>query len=97
MHHFHRLQADKHNIIEKRNQGDNFRLRAATEKQQSHSDFRSRTATIYEVNEGRWMEEMRGRIGEEKRKYLRLVGGVQDQDDRAIQAGCGDSSAVSIG
>jgi hypothetical protein len=30
------------------------------------------------------MEEMRGRIGE-KRKYLRLVGGVQDQDDRAIQ------------
>ena len=75
MHQFHRLQADKDNIIEKRNQGDNYRL--CSWQHVRGKDPATETAEPFRLpisygddlrSESRQMEEMRGRIGEEKRK-----------------------------
>ena len=75
MRRFHRLQADKDNIIEKRNQGDNYRLcswqhvRGKDPATETAEPFRFPISYGDDLrSESRQMEEMRGRIGEEKRK-----------------------------
>ena len=91
MHQFHRLQADKDNIIEKRNQGDNYRLCSWQRVRKGPGHWNSRaipTSNFVWWWFTKWMKADGGDEGknwgeEEEDTYLRLGAGVQD--DRAIQ------------